>query len=172
MRFLAIASLFAALLAPAAVLAQEKAPGPEELERHLALERQKLELQALQMKLEFEKKARMQEMEYAQAERELELEQRKMEIEARRRHFEGGGKDGGPLGVILLVCFVIHLLAAIWVYTDIRKRNAGSGLWIVLTLFAGLFGAIVYALVRLGDMKEEAEEEQATSSGRGGRKSS
>ena len=56
--------------------------------------------------------------------------------------------------------------------TDIRKRNAGSGLWIVLTLFAGLFGAIVYALVRLGDMKEEAEEEPAASSGRGGRKSS
>ena len=31
------------------------------------------------------------------------------------------------------------------------RRNAGSGLWIVVTLLTGLFGAAVYALVRLGE---------------------
>jgi hypothetical protein len=38
------------------------------------------------------------------------------------------------------------------VYQDIRARNAGSGLWIVLVLVAGLLAALVYAVVRLGDI--------------------
>ena len=51
----------------------------------------------------------------------------------------------------MLICAVVHLLLAIWVYQDIRNRNAGSGLWIVVTLLTGLLGVLVYALVRLGD---------------------
>ncbi len=44
---------------------------------------------------------------------------------------------------------------AIWVYGDIRKRNAGSGIWIVVTLLAGFFGALLYAIARLGDKPAE-----------------
>lgn len=55
------------------------------------------------------------------------------------------------LGLLLVVCFVIHILLTVWVYQDIRHRNAGSGIWIVITLLTGLLGAAVYALVRLGE---------------------
>ena len=57
-----------------------------------------------------------------------------------------------------LKCFfgvlaVIHVLLAIWVYTDIRKRGEGSGIFIVLALIAGIPATILYALVRIGDRK-------------------
>jgi hypothetical protein len=52
-----------------------------------------------------------------------------------------------------LVGFVINILVAIWIYTDIRKRVEGSGFFIVLALLAGIPAAIVYALVRLSDKK-------------------
>jgi len=55
------------------------------------------------------------------------------------------------MGLFFLVCLTIHILLSVWVYQDLRRRNTGSGIWIVITLLAGLFGAAVYALVRLGD---------------------
>jgi hypothetical protein len=55
------------------------------------------------------------------------------------------------LGLLVLVTTVIHTLLAVWVYQDLRRRNTGSGIWIVITLLAGLCGAAVYALVRLGE---------------------
>ena len=62
------------------------------------------------------------------------------------------GRHAGPLlGLLVLVTTVIHTLLAVWVYQDLRRRNTGSGIWIVITLLAGLCGAAVYALVRLGE---------------------
>ena len=62
------------------------------------------------------------------------------------------GRHARPLlGLMLLGAAVIHILLAVWVYQDLRRRNTGSGIWIVITLLAGLCGAAVYALVRLGD---------------------
>ena len=84
--------------------------------------------------------------------RELELEEREIEIE-HQRHGEGH-----KCGVVLMViCFVIHILLAIWIYKDIEKRKSGSGIWIVIALLAGLLGALVYAIVRLGDVRKESE---------------
>ena len=51
----------------------------------------------------------------------------------------------------LFLIVVVHILVAVWVYQDIRKRNAGSGIWIVIALVAGLLGVLVYAVVRIGD---------------------
>ena len=51
----------------------------------------------------------------------------------------------------MFICFIVHILLAIWVYGDIRRRNTGSGIWIIITLLTGLLGALVYAIVRLGD---------------------
>lgn len=51
----------------------------------------------------------------------------------------------------MFVCMIVHILLAVWTYQDIRKRNAGSGVWIVVTLLTGLLGALVYAVVRMGD---------------------
>jgi hypothetical protein len=57
------------------------------------------------------------------------------------------------IGVVILGVAVINILLAIWIYTDIRKRNEGSGIFIVLALLAGIPTAIIYALVRIGDRK-------------------
>jgi len=58
----------------------------------------------------------------------------------------------GPLlALLVLGSAIIHILLAVWVYQDLRRRNTGSGIWIVITLLAGLCGAAVYALVRIGE---------------------
>ena len=62
------------------------------------------------------------------------------------------GHHARPALVLLMAgAAIIHILLAVWVYQDLRRRNTGSGLWIVITLLAGLCGAAVYALVRLGE---------------------
>lgn len=60
---------------------------------------------------------------------------------------------GGMLRCVLSILVVIHVMLAVWVYTDIRKRGEGHGLFIVLALLGGIPAAILYALVRLGDKK-------------------
>jgi len=52
--------------------------------------------------------------------------------------------------VLLAIC---HVLLASWIYTDIRKRGEGHGIFIILALLAGFPAAVVYALVRIGDRK-------------------
>lgn len=67
-----------------------------------------------------------------------------------------GGQDASrcptfcPLGILAVIALV-HLLLAWWVSDDIRRRKMGSRVWTVIVLITGLFGAGVYALVRLGD---------------------
>jgi hypothetical protein len=60
----------------------------------------------------------------------------------------GGG------GLIFMAIIICHLLCGVWVYKDIKARNLGSGIWIALAFIAGLFGTLVYAVVRIGDSKE------------------
>lgn len=54
------------------------------------------------------------------------------------------------LGLCIVIC---NILLAVWIFTDIRKRGEGSGLFIVLALLIGIPAAVVYALVRIGDRK-------------------
>jgi hypothetical protein len=53
----------------------------------------------------------------------------------------------------LLVAFIFNILLAIWIFTDIRKRGEGSGIFIALALLAGIPAAIIYSIVRIGDKK-------------------
>jgi hypothetical protein len=59
------------------------------------------------------------------------------------------------MGLFGLTLIVVHVLLAIWIFTDIRKRNAGSGIWIVVTLMIGFPGAVLYLLARIGDVRAE-----------------
>ena len=59
------------------------------------------------------------------------------------------------LGLFFLVACIFNILLAIWIYTDIRKRGEGSGIFIALALLAGIPAAIIYALVRIGDKKAQ-----------------
>jgi len=60
---------------------------------------------------------------------------------------------GGLIGLCLLVGVIFNILLATWIFTDIRKRGEGSGLFIALALLAGIPAAIIYTLVRIGDKR-------------------
>lgn len=122
-------------LVPSLAFCQEQEGLEGDPEYQMQLREMDMELRARQAKLENERKMA-----------DLELEARRMDI-ARAEQAD----DGGGAAVLLILCAVINILVAIWIYQDIRQRNTGSGLWIVLGLLAGLLAALVYAIVRLGD---------------------
>jgi hypothetical protein len=101
------------------------------------------------------------EMAFQKQMRGLELEARRVEID-RMRDATPPGK-GGAAGVLLL-CLIANILMAVWVYTDNRRRETGYGIWIVITLLVGFFGALVYAVIRLGDTAATAPAAPARSS--------
>jgi len=113
----------------------------ENAEHQMELRNMQLEMQQHEAEVQF--KNRM---------RELELEKAEVQIERERSEF---GRHAGPHKagkcLFLLGCFIVHLLSAILVSKDIRARNCGSGIWVVIALLAGLFGVIAYGIIRLGD---------------------
>lgn len=60
---------------------------------------------------------------------------------------------GGLLKLAVLAGFFCNVLLAVWIFTDIRKRGEGSGIFVALALVAGIPTAIIYSLVRIGDKK-------------------
>ena len=128
--------LLAAMFAPAVLFCQE----PEQQDDPMF----QMEMQERGLELE----QRDVEMDFQRSMQELELEKRKIELEHMRR---GHKHKKHPL---LFLIVVVHILVAVWVYQDIRKRNAGSGIWIVIALLTGLLGTLVYAVVRLGESQK------------------
>lgn len=57
------------------------------------------------------------------------------------------------VGLIFLGMLISNILLSVWIYTDIRKRGEGSGIFIALALVAGIPAAIIYSLVRIADKK-------------------
>ena len=125
--------VLATMFAPAAVFCQEL-EGQEDPEYLMEMRGREMELEQREAEMDFQR--RMQ---------DLELEERQIEVDRLREGHEPKMKP------FLLLVMIVHILMAIWVYQDIRKRNAGSGIWIVIALLAGLLGVLVYAVVRLGD---------------------
>ena len=128
---------------------QEDEEASEELmaaERQLDFRRVQLEQQETEAEFEFRQHVR-----------ELELEERRLELENQRAGLEHSGRrehHKKKCAPFFILCFVVHVLLAVWVYQDIRKRNSGSGIWIVVTLLTGLLGVLVYAVVRIGDNRQ------------------
>jgi uncharacterized membrane protein (DUF106 family) len=106
---------------------------------------QQLDMQEREMELD----QRRSEMHHENQMRELELEKHRTQM----KKFQHHPRKNKCMPLILL-CLVVHILVAVWVYQDIRTRGTGSGIWIVIALLAGLLGALVYAVVRLGDVKQ------------------
>ena len=138
-RYVFMSILLLSILAVPAVFSQEFEP--EDMEMQLEMHERKMELEQRQAKMDMERKMQ-----------ELDLEQRRMELERAR---EDGDEGKGALGVLMLICGVVHILVAVWVYMDIRQLNRGSGIWIVIALLTGLMGALVYAIVRLGNGRQK-----------------
>ncbi len=61
----------------------------------------------------------------------------------------------GALRFLMLLAIIINIILAVWVYSDVRKRAEGRGIFIVLVLLAGIPAAILYALIRIGDRMSE-----------------
>ena len=94
-------------------------------------------------------------MEYIELMQELDLEQRRMEVERALHDDDDDRECEGVVGLLLALCMIVHILVAVWVYMDIRQLGRGSGIWIVIALLTGLLGALVYAVVRIGDMRQK-----------------
>ena len=139
-----------------------------DIEREIDIDLENAERQMHMRKMEMQMQQEEAEMHFQEQMRELELQTRKMDLEnaemdrefkmhAAKMKFEKGEKERPhfkskeDLHPLLLICLVVHILTAVWVFQDIRKRGAGSGLWIVIALLTGLLGTLVYAVVRLGE---------------------
>ncbi len=142
--------MLATIFMPAFAVAQEE--GPEKIEFQLEMQEREMELEYRNAEMDIER--RMQ---------ELELEKRKIELEHMRRPKEhprqvkdNDDDDDDGLHPLLLVVLVVHILCAVWVYQDIRRRAGGSGIWIVIALLTGLLGTLVYAVVRIGESQKSS----------------
>jgi hypothetical protein len=116
--------------------------------------------------LDMEREMEHIELEYTRAEfefdrqmREADLRERQLELEMMRRRIDRPQKlPKKEKEGFFLVMIILHLLMAIWVYQDVRRKNSDNGSWIVITLLAGFFGAVVYALIRIGDSLRQTSE--------------
>ena len=112
-----------------------------------------MEIKMQMRKMEMEMKQREAKMDTERQMQQLDLEQRKMELD--RARGDNDDKCEGALGLLLAICVIVRILLAVWVYMDIRQLNRGSGIWIVIVLLAGLLGALVYAVIRIGDGRQK-----------------
>ena len=141
-RYFLMSVLLVSMFVCPAVLSQEFEP--EDMEIQMQMKEREMEMQRLEMKINAEREMQ-----------NLELEQRRMEVESARQDDDDDEDGEEAMGLLMAICAIVHILLSIWVYMDIRKLNRGSGIWIVIVLLAGLLGALVYAVVRLGDGKQK-----------------
>lgn len=135
-RYVLMSVLLVSVFTCPAVFCQEFEP--EEVEFQMELREREMELQHREAEMGFEREMQ-----------KLDLEKRRLELDhARKAH-------KGKLHPLLLVVLVVHILVAVWVYQDIRQRNYGSGIWIVIAFLTGLLGVLVYAIIRVGDTREK-----------------
>ena len=145
MKYYFLVSILVSVVVCVTALGQEPTP-----ERQMELRRMQMELQKQEAELEFHRQIQT-----------LELEQRRIELERQERPPENAKwqQYHWCKGSILFVglCLVVNILSAVWVYQDIRTQNKGSGIWIAITLLTGLFGALIYSIVRLGENQQVAK---------------
>jgi hypothetical protein len=122
----------------------------EDLENQLGL--QELQFQVMRQESEFK---------IEQRKRELKLEMHELQVQQMRGDLAEWHGERNIYNIILLLAMIINVLLAIWVYLDSRSRQAAAGLWIVIVLLSGVFGAIPYSLVRLGDIREAGDVKES-----------
>jgi hypothetical protein len=150
-RYVFLSVMLLSMLAVPVAFSQE--PEPEDMEMQMQRQQQKLDLEQREADMDMQRQMQKMDLEQRKMMNQFDLEQRKMELEHVRH--DDDDKCEGILNVLLLICAVVHILVAVWVYMDIRQLNRGSGLWIVIALLTGLLGALVYAVVRIGDGRQK-----------------
>ncbi len=63
---------------------------------------------------------------------------------------DGGlmGMFAGAMCIVWIVLLIIEILILRWVYRDAKKRGKSGGLWVLIVLFTGLIGIIIWLLIR------------------------
>jgi len=131
-------------------------------ERQMHMRKMEMQLQQEEAEMRFqnemreiELQSRRMDLENAEMAREYKMQAGKMKLEKAEKDW-AHSKSKDDMHPLLLICIIVHILTAVWVFQDIRKRGAGSGIWIVIALLTGLIGTLVYAVVRLGEKQVEA----------------
>jgi len=148
MKHYAWLGLAAAMILSWSAFAQEGGSKAKSPEQELELQERRLALKERELDMEFQQKVRQLELQKRETAVQRGGDDDKYARRLRRCRYYG-------FKAFLLISFIVNILLAIWVFQDIRQRNTGSGIWIVVTLLAGWLGAILYVLVRLGDMHKE-----------------
>ena len=125
-----------------------------EEEEH-ALEAEKIEFEH-EMRLKgLEVEARKAELEFESQMREVEIQERRAQVERPHRGSYHHKKKGGGFACLIgLIMIIVRILATIWLCGDLQRRKTGSGLWIPIVILTGLFGLLVYAVIRIGDIPQ------------------
>jgi len=113
------------------------------------------ELQRKQMELEIQ--VRRDDLQLQQERHELEMKKHRAELDRWRR--QADDRRDGPKGLLVLMllgCLVSHILLTVWVCMDMRAKGIGRTLWVPIVLLTGLGGAILYAIVRVADTRDQA----------------
>lgn len=143
-------SVLVAIFFPAVVFGGEHV---EARERQEDIERQ-IHLRRMQLGMEEQEAER----DFHHSMRELDLKERRLALEGKYKALKQPKhikcNCGEKMAPLVIICIVVHILLAVWVFQDIRRRNCGSGIWIVIVLLAGLLGVLPYTIVRLGDGRE------------------
>ena len=50
--------------------------------------------------------------------------------------------------ILPIIWFIIAILIAIWVYRDAEKRDSSGALWLIIVIFTGIIGLIIWLVVR------------------------
>ena len=61
---------------------------------------------------------------------------------------EWGWGFAGLVCLVPIVWFVIAILLCIWVYRDAESRGMSGPLWLIIVIITGIFGLIIYLIVR------------------------
>ncbi|MEI6807509.1 MAG: hypothetical protein WCN95_02215 [bacterium] len=165
------ALLFAAVVAfsPLASWAQDEnqdvdddGDGIEAKQEQMSLDRHWSDLQAHKEVQKIDIERQWNELNFRKEMQKIELEKARGQIRPGMQMpmgFQGGRPMDFPrhhspcMFAMMAICMIVHVLLAIWVFQDVRKRNSGSGIWIAVVLLTGFFGALLYAIVRLGDIR-------------------
>jgi hypothetical protein len=146
--------LLAAVLFPVATFAEEEEEEGmtiEDAERQLEMTNIRLDQKRAELEFDFEQKKRELKLQEAQ----LKLQEAHLKIDRAEAQFKGHGrhKPEGVIFIVMLIGLLTRILAPIWIYKDMRKRDSVSVMLVLFGILGGLFGLLVYAVVRLGDVK-------------------
>ena len=72
------------------------------------------------------------------------------------------GLTGVLCFVVVLLPFIIGILIAIWVYKDAEKRGSSGVMWLIICIFLGIIGLIIWLVVRPPIGGHPQQQQQAT----------